>query len=105
MGRQVTSCSAAVPERYAQLHGHSHQFRKRFRLHLSHHLAAMDLQGDLGDPKLRGGLLIEQSSNDQGKDLALAGRQTRVPLSQCRQFRPSLAQFPIVGQSGQYGLE
>src|ERR1700730_2617674 len=55
--------------------GHPGQIRQRSRLHLSHHLAAMDFYRDFADADLVGDLLVETAGCDQGHYLTLAGRE------------------------------
>ena len=49
--------------RILQLCRHSDQFRQGFRLHLVHHVAAMDFHSDLAGPQIEGDLLIEHPRN------------------------------------------
>src|SRR5260221_4450659 len=65
-----------------QFRRHSNQFCQRLRLHLPHHVAAMNLHGDLADPELKSYLLIEHTRNHQAHDFALALAQGLVAFSQ-----------------------
>src|SRR5437868_1992123 len=59
--------------REVQLVGHPGQVRQRSGLHLSHHLAAMDLYSDLADADRVRDLLVEATGHHQGHHLTLAG--------------------------------
>src|SRR5260221_1195798 len=61
---------------------HSNQFCQRLRLHLPHHVAAMNLHGDLADTELKSYLFIEHTRNHQAHDFALALAQGLVAMSQ-----------------------
>src|SRR5260370_33585687 len=49
--------------RTLKLRRHSHQFRQRFCLHLSHHVSALDLHGDFAGSEIKSYLLIELARN------------------------------------------
>ena len=57
---------------------HSGQFGQRRRLHLLHHIAAMNLYGDHLDAEFGGDLLVLLAGTCQGHDLHLAGRKAIV---------------------------
>src|SRR5271156_478343 len=83
---------------YAQLYGHPDKVCEGLRLHLAHDLAAVNLQGDLGDAEQGGSLLVEKSPNDEGKDLPFSRRQQAAALLQLCQLRFSLAQPSVLSK-------
>src|SRR5258707_11335577 len=68
--------------RKLQFRRHSNQFCQGFVPHFPHHVAAMNLDGDLADPELKSDLLIEHTRNHQAHDFALARAQGLVTFSQ-----------------------
>jgi hypothetical protein len=52
---------------------HSHQLSQRLCAHFSHHLAPMNLYGDLAHSQLGRDLLIQKASADESHYFALAG--------------------------------
>jgi hypothetical protein len=52
------------PVRDAEINGHPDKFGQGSRLHLSHHLASMDLKCHLCDTEHGGSLLVEQTAHD-----------------------------------------
>src|SRR5260370_17590960 len=68
--------------RKLQFRRHSNQFCQGFGPHFPHHVAAMNLDGDLADPELKSDLLIEHTRNHQAHDFALPRAQGLVTFSQ-----------------------
>src|SRR5882757_7516631 len=79
---RASALGLLFPRWKLQFRRHSNQFCQRLRLHLPHHLAAMNLHGDLADPELKSYLLIEHTRNHQAHDFALARAQGLVAFSQ-----------------------
>jgi hypothetical protein len=59
---------------YIECVRHSHERCERFSFHLSHDICAVDLIGDLADAEMRGGLFVEDATDDQRENLALTRR-------------------------------
>src|SRR6476620_3439092 len=79
---------------HAERLGHEHELGKRLRVHLSHDVAAVDLNRYLGDAHLGGNLLVHESGGDQRHDLPLArGQLFEEPLELFPPLR-FLAPFP-----------
>src|SRR3954465_12020541 len=85
--RALLACgSVPRPSRQVQSRTHLDQVGEGVRLHLSHHLASVCLDGDLTDPELAGDLLVQQSGDDQGHDLALAVAELGVAVAESLQL-------------------
>ena len=70
-------------DRKAEFFGHAHKVGNRGRLHFFHDAGPLDLDGDNGGAQAGGGLLVEQTLDDQGHDLPFARGQQVVP---CPEF-------------------
>src|SRR5579859_2781211 len=66
----------------AQALGHAHQVRQRFRLHLAHQIAAVDLDRDLAEFQAPGDLLVHQAGGDEAEHIPFARRETVEAVSQ-----------------------
>jgi len=54
---------------------HSHQLGQRFRLHLAHDIAAMNLHGNLANVEIGGDLLVQTAGHHQRHHFSFARAQ------------------------------
>src|ERR1700733_5351192 len=65
-----------------ELVGHAAELGQRGRLHLPHHVASMNLDGDFADAEIEGNLLAEPTPYDVNHDLTFTGGQRFEALSE-----------------------
>src|SRR5262249_27338376 len=93
------SCSPGVSYWYLQSLCDSHQIGERCSSHLLHDISTMNLERDLTDAELCGSLLVQESTDDQRKNLPFAGREPGEALRQRAELSALPACFLIQSDS------
>src|SRR5215469_1292813 len=96
---------ARQPPGRAQLRRYGDKIGQRARLHLAHHVGAMDLGGDLAGPDLSGDLLVHAAHHHQRHDGPLPRGQRFIALAQDGHLLLLLAPVAITMQSDLHRVE